>query len=78
MAMVIGPTEILNVALVPPGAAGAEPAILVNDLFIKAALPVVVELEIVTALKSPIVTLYVPLSVASGGLGSITPVCVTP
>ena len=75
--IVIGPTEISNVALVPP-AAGAEPAILVNDLFIKAALPVVVELEIVTALKSPIVTLYVPSSVASGGLGSIMPVCVTP
>ena len=71
--IVISPTEISNVALVPP-AAGAEPAILVNDLFINAALPVVVELEIVTALKSPIVTLYVPLSAAFGGLGSIIPV----
>ena len=37
--IVISPTEILNVVLVPP-AVGAEPAILVKDRFIKAALPV--------------------------------------
>ena len=75
--IVIGPIDTLNVAFVPP-AAGAEPAILMKDLFIRAALPVVVELEIVTALKSPIVTSNVPASVGSGGLGSIMPVCVTP
>ena len=55
--IVISPTEILNVALVPP-AVGAEPAILVKDRFIKAALPVFfVAFVTVTELKSPTVTL---------------------
>ena len=64
--MVIGPIEILNVALVPP-AAGAEPVTLVKVRFINAALPVVAELEIVTELRAPTVTLNVPGSAGIWG-----------
>jgi hypothetical protein len=67
----------VNCALVPP-AAGAEPVTLVKVRFISAALPVVAELEIVTELRAPTVTLNVPGSLAFGGLGSVIPVCVTP
>jgi hypothetical protein len=75
--IVISPTVTVNCALVPP-AAGAEPVTLVKVRFISAALPVVAELEIVTELRAPTVTLNVPGSLAFGGLGSVIPVCVTP
>jgi hypothetical protein len=75
--IVISPTVTVNCALVPP-AARAEPVTLVKVRFINAALPVVAELEIVTELRAPTVTLNVPGSLAFGGLGSVIPVCVTP
>ncbi len=74
--IVISPTVTVNSAGVPP-AAGAEPGILVKVRFINAALPVVVELEIVTELRAPTVTLNkVPVKACSSWT-TYTSVCDT-